>query len=429
MKVLHVTQGYYPAIGGTELLIQRVSEELVQQFGDEVTVFTTNCTSGEAFYSPALPRLPLGWEEIHGVRVRRFPVSSRISRFFRLPQALAYHLELPGNQHLRALAGGPIIPGLVKAIREHRADVIAASSFPLLHMFAALQAAQATNRPCVLHGGLHPQDAWGFERPMIYRAIRKATRYIANTEYEARYVIERGASPDRVIPIGVGVYPEPFERVSGVEAKARLGLEGKTVVGYIGQLGGHKGVDTLVKAIPLVWKVAPETRFLIAGAKVLFAGQLEMMIHQLPGPDQEKVKLCTNFAEDEKPWLYAALDVFAYPSGYESFGIAFLEAWACKKPVIGCRRGAIPWVVRAGQDGLLVEYQNESMLAEAITLLLANPGWASALGETGFQKVKARYDWPEIARRFREVYLGALNSFQMNGDSKPTETRHERLSV
>ena len=69
MKILHVTQGYAPAIGGTELLIQRVSEELVRQFGDEVTVFTTDCYSGEAFFTLSAPRLPVGWEERNGVRV------------------------------------------------------------------------------------------------------------------------------------------------------------------------------------------------------------------------------------------------------------------------------------------------------------------------------------------------------------------------
>jgi glycosyltransferase involved in cell wall biosynthesis len=86
--------------------------------------------------------------------------------------------------------------------------------------------------------------------------------------------------------------------------------------------------------------------------------------------------------------------------------------------VVGCRRGAIPWVVRAGRDGLLVEYQNEAMLAEAINLLLANPGWASALGEAGFQKVKQVYNWPAIARRFREVYLEAVHSSRTGEESQ-----------
>lgn len=408
MKILHITQGYDPAIGGTEWLVQRVSEELVQQFGDEVTVFTTNCFNGEGFFTPSAPRMSVGWDEINGVKVRRFPVSSRISQLLRFPQAVAYNLGLPGNQYLRAWASGPIIPGLMKAIREYPADVIMASSFPLLHMFTALQAARMSQRPCVFSGGLHPLDTWGFQRPMIYRAIQEAAHYIAYTEYEAQYVIDRGASPAGVTSIGVGVDVEPFESVSKIEAKSRLGLVGKPVVGFVGQLGAFKGVDTLVKAMPLVWSVFPEVYLLIAGARTLFSDQLEKMVNQLPEHDRKKVILRYNFSEEEKPWLFSAIDIFAYPSGYESFGIAFLEAWACGEPVIGCQRGAIPWVVHAGRDGLLVQFRKEKMLAEAILLLLENPTWAQVLGETGHQKVLARYRWPIIARRFRKVYTDVV---------------------
>lgn len=409
MKILHVTQGYFPAIGGTESLIQHLSEELVRQFGDEVTVFTTNCFNGEGFFSPQLPRLSTGWEEINGVKVRRFPVYSRISQTFRHhPQSIAYRLNLPFNEYLRAIGGGPIIPGLRRTIGEFPADIIAASSFPLLHMFAAVRSARETGRSCVLHGGLHPQDEWAFQRPMIYRAIEQSTCYVANTKFEANYVIQRGASPERVFVVGVGLDPEPFEQITNAQAKHRLGLEDKPVVGFIGQLGGHKGVDTLLRAMPLVWQIFPEVNLLIAGARTMFAEQLERHIRQWPSSYQQKLKLYYNFSNQEKPWLFAAVDVFTYPSGYESFGIAFLEAWAAGKPVIGCKRGAIPWVVDAGRDGLLVDYQNEQMLAEAIITLLKNPEWAKILGKAGHQKVLSRYTWPKIARSFREVYLKAL---------------------
>ena len=79
MKILHVVQGYYPAIGGTEWLIQRLSEELVRQFQDDVTVFTTDCLNGEGFFKPEAPRLKAGWEERRGVKIRRFPVQRRLA--------------------------------------------------------------------------------------------------------------------------------------------------------------------------------------------------------------------------------------------------------------------------------------------------------------------------------------------------------------
>src|SRR5580765_5389822 len=132
MRVLHVTQGYWPAMGGTELVIQRVSEELVSRFHDDVTVFTTDCYSGEAFFNRRLPRMPVGWEERHGVKIRRFHVESRVSGVVRRLQVPFWRYRLPGNESLRFLAQGPIIRGLRDDIAAHPSDVIAASSFPLM---------------------------------------------------------------------------------------------------------------------------------------------------------------------------------------------------------------------------------------------------------------------------------------------------------
>jgi glycosyltransferase involved in cell wall biosynthesis len=408
MRILHVTQGYAPAIGGTELLIQRVSEELVRQFGDEVTVFTTTCYNGEAFFTPSLPRLAAGWEDIAGVRVRRFPVWSRLSRLMRKPQAVAYRLRLPFNDRIRALAGGPIVPGLRAAIRDWPADVVAASSFPLLHMFAALRGAHGSRRPCVLHGGLHPHDRWGFDRPMIDRAIRDAEAYVANTRFEAEYVIRRGASPDRVFAVGVGVDPEIYDGITSAAAKSRAGFDASPLVGFIGQLAGHKGVDTLLRAMPDVWRAEPETNLLLAGGETLFTPDVHRIVRTWPDAWRRRTQVRTNFPQNDKPWLFAAVDVFAYPSGYESFGISFLEAWAAGKPVIGTRNGAIPTVIDQDVDGLLIDYQDAHALTRAILDLLRSPERGREMGAAGRAKVLARYTWPQIAREFRRVYGLAL---------------------
>ena len=408
MRILHVTQGYVPAIGGTELLIQRVSEELVQRYGDEVAVFTTDCYNGEAFFTPGSPRLPTGWTEINGVRVQRFSVRSDISRALRLPQAIAHGLRLPGNDRIGAWAGGPIIPGLRGAIARQPAEIIAASSFPLLHMFDALEGAHASGRPCVLHGALHPEDVSGFERPMIYRAIRAADAYIANTSFEADFVIRRGAAPERVHTIGVGVDLQSYEGITTDEAKWRIGFDRLPVVGFIAQLARHKGLATLLDAMPRVWQIEPEVNLLIAGGRTSFAGAVEQTIGGWPERYRRRVRYVPDFPNERKPWLFSAIDLLAYPSVYESFGIAYLEAWAAGKPVIGLRSGAVPAVIDDGVDGLLLDRQDDSMLADGILSLLQDRARARAMGEAGRAKVRARYTWPAIADRFRQVYSRVL---------------------
>jgi glycosyltransferase involved in cell wall biosynthesis len=407
MKILHITQGYHPSLGGTEWLFQRISEELISGYGDEITVFTTNCYNVEGFFNPAVKRFPTGWQEINGVSVRRFPVLSKLSRILWKPQQLAYLYRLPGNQYLRAWAHGPIVPGLGRAIREHPADVIVSSSFPLLHMFTALKAARATHRGVVFSGHLHPEDDWSTNRPMIYKAIREVDRYISLTQYEADFVISRGADPFHTHVVGVGVTPEPFMEIGSQAAKRRYGVKGGPVIGYIGQIAAQK-VAMLIEAMPSVWKRDPSAILLIAGSKTTYSTVMERIISRWPADYRKQTKVIYNFPEEEKAWLYNACDVFVYPSAWESFGIAYLEAWAAGKPVIGCRRGAVPWVINSGVDGLLVDYGDVDNLAGAILLLAENRELADNLGKAGRTKTLKRYTWKTIAGQFREVYTLAI---------------------
>ncbi|RPH83604.1 MAG: glycosyltransferase family 1 protein, partial [Desulfobacteraceae bacterium] len=265
-------------------------------------------------------------------------------------------------------------------------------------------AALETRRPCILVGCLHPADRWGFQRPMIYRAIRKADFYVANTEFEAHYVISKGAEAGKVAVIGAGVDLDFFMEISPREAKDRLGVKDQPLIGFIGQVAAAKGIHVLLKAMQEVWRVFPKAFLLIAGASTLFVETLEKMIGQLPGSQQKQIIRRYDFSPEDKPWLFAAIDLLAYPSGYESFGISFVEAWACKKPVIGGRRGAVASLTTGGRDSLLIKHQVYRDLAEAIILLLTNPDWAKRLGAAGFQKAADRYNWPEIARRYRALY-------------------------
>lgn len=410
MKILHVVHGYFPALGGSERLMQRVSENLVSRYGDQVTVYTANGYNTEAFVNPAAPLLPAGEETLNGVRIRRFAVFNRLGKVLFPVQRLAYQLKLPGNQYLRTWYGGPILPGLGRSIRAFDADVVAATAFPLLHMYTALHAGQRAGKPVVLHGALHPLYAWGFDRPMIYHAIRQADAYIANTTYERDYLIENWQVPaEKITVIGVGITPERFERASGIALRQQYGIGSDPLVAFIGQQGSNKGVDTLILAMKRVWAVFPRAFLLIAGATTHFTAQLQALVRDELGPAQQaRIVWIDNFDEADKPDLFAACDVFAYLSRYESFGIAFIEAWAAGKPVVGCNAGAVSSVIDDGIDGLLVPVDDPVSSAQALTRLLESDVLRQRLGQAGRDKVRRRYTWDVIMPRWRGVYERVL---------------------
>jgi glycosyltransferase involved in cell wall biosynthesis len=404
MKILHVVQGYPPAIGGTEEAFGHLCEELVKQFGDEVTVFTTNCYGGDAFTRFGLPLMKAGSEAINGVKVRRFRVMRWVSWLFKIPQYVTYKTKCRCSQYLRTLYQGPVIAGLGQAIRRSDADLVVASSFPLLHMYTALKAAKIADKPIVLVGGLHPEDMWSFDRPMIAKAMRAADACIAYTGYEAGKILAMGVAEKNIFTVGLGVDFQTNNKETQENFRCQLGLKDGPVVGYIGQISAHKGVDLLINAMHMVWLHYPETQLLIAGARRPFAEKVEEMIAKLPESQKKNIVLCYDFPDDGKASLYQALDIFVYPSRYESFGIAFLEAWNAHKPVIGLKVGAIPWVVDDEVNGLLVEGDIIESLANGITRLIDSPELAHRLAENGNHKVFAQYSWPAVARQFHEVY-------------------------
>jgi glycosyltransferase involved in cell wall biosynthesis len=410
MNVLHVVHGYPPAVGGTEFLFQRISEQLATQYGDHVTVLTTNAYNTGFFVDPGLPAIPPREnEEINGVKIRRFPVNNRIAPRIAVLQRRAFDNSWPFNDVLRTLYHGPISWPMFTAIRRARADVVVASAFPLLHMYYAAWSKRFNHVPLVFCGALHPGDRWSFDRPIIYRTIAACDIYIAYTSFERDFVIAKGVSPDKVRIASPGVDPDLFWAADGMALRRRFGWEDVPVVAFVGQQAAHKGIDTLYHAMRLVWRQLPEARLIVAGGRTIYSPRLDRILESFSPQERERIQHVPNFTEEEKPQIFAACDVFVSPSGHESFGITFVEAWAAGRPVIGCRSGAIPTVIDEWRDGLLVSYKDATQLAAAILELLTDSGLREQMGLRGREKVLAQYTWGVAVGRFRDAYEQAIS--------------------
>ena len=420
MKILHVVHGYPPSIGGSQWLTKNLSEQLVSRHGDQVTVFTTTAYNMELFWRTGEAAMPAGTEETNGVIVRRFPVFNHLGKVLMLLAHGAHRLRLPYNDWLRTTYNGPLIPNMTQTIATSGADVVFAMAFPHLHMYYALSGARRAGIPIVLMGAIHVADTWGYDRPMMYRAIRRADAYIALTTYERDHLTRHGISAAKIAVIGAGVDANAFVNADGVKVRERYGWGNAPVIALIAKQTYRKRFDILLGAMQKVWTVHPESRLLLAGARTAYSHQIQEIVDSLPPEQQAHVTLIDDFAEGEKPALLAACDVFVSPSGHESFGITFVEAWACGKPVIGARVGAIPSVIGEGSDGLLVPYGNPDALAEAILHLLSDPQLRTKMGQAGRRKVLENYTWSTIADRVRDVYVRAI--------ARRTEHRHSTHS-
>jgi D-inositol-3-phosphate glycosyltransferase len=107
--------------------------------------------------------------------------------------------------------------------------------------------------------------------------------------------------------------------------------------------------------------------------------------------------------QEELPLYYAAADVCAVPSRYESFGMVALEAMASGRPVVGFASRGLQQTVRHGRSGLLVPPGDVNGMAAAIGHVLSDDALARRMGIAARESVRG-FTWDEVVERSLAVY-------------------------
>ena len=415
IRLLQLVHGYPPAIGGVEIHTRDRSERLVADHGFHVTVLTTNQYTTAGFRDRKQPTMPRQHHEMqNGVHVQRFPVRAAAAPALRVASSIAYRVRAPGNDVLRTLYSGPISPGMMRATREARPDVICAASFPLNHMTYPFRLSEP-RPPIVLISAIHTNDDWGFDRPNLLRLVNQSYATVAHTDTEREWLIAHGADPERVRVMGVGIdrdelrpRPGAFRTAHGIPNDAYL-------VAYFGQLAEHKGIDVLVQTLPKLVARQPNAWLAVAGSRTPFANRLEQLSGELPGAVRERMRLLIDIDDQTKADLLGDCDVFASPSQVESFGFTTIEAWSLGKPVVVGDAPSQRSVVAEGTTGLIVSHGDQDQLADAL-MQLTNPEFRASLGRAGREVVRERYDRRKIVARYADLFRSAAAAGRTNSN-------------
>ncbi|MBK5282799.1 MAG: glycosyltransferase family 4 protein [Nitrospiraceae bacterium] len=256
----------------------------------------------------------------------------------------------------------------------------------------------------------HTATTWS-HREIYKRMLAQCDAVVANTEHEAEFIRERAAT--RVEVAGVGIHPELFECRSGIDIRARYSLGSGPVVGFVGKQIPAKGVTKLVEAMRRVWKWNHDVRLVIAGERDHVSDRMENLINGLSERERALIVRIDKFHERDKASIHDAFDVFALPSTEESFGIAYLEAWMCGKPVIGGRIGSTQCVIDEGVDGLLADPHDAEDIALRIMELLSDRDKRERMARNGRAKTLAHYTWDKVTDKVEALYRDLIAAREM----------------
>jgi phosphatidyl-myo-inositol dimannoside synthase len=258
----------------------------------------------------------------------------------------------------------------------------------------------------------HGVEVWT-PLPSVRRmALRMADLVLTPTRDTAKQVAaNQGVAEERIRVLPWAIDPDFLARVSQTKKRTLpAGFPEGRVILTVGRWSGterYKGVDTLIKVLPRLVGEFPDVQLVVAGG-----GGDENWLQRM-AEDQhvsQHVHFFRDLSYEDLAACYAACEIFAMPSRGEGFGLVYLEAMACAKPVIGGNHGGAPEVIEDGRTGFLVKYGDTDELTSSLGTLLADPGLARRMGSQGRDRVFRDFHFDTFAKSFKHILTELCDS-------------------
>ncbi len=262
------------------------------------------------------------------------------------------------------------------------------------------------------HHGYTNED---FRSPIYNRldrwSLRAAARIVTMNRPFERQLARSGIRGERITVLHNAVRqisdgPVPVDAATRQRRRTELGIAPEErIILCIGRLSKEKGQLDLVAAIDRVrqMRAAEPVRLILAGDGPARPQIIEAIRTMGLG---RQVTVAGHIPDIAR--YYQAADLVVIPSLSEGSPNVLLEAMAAGIPVIATPVGGIPEIVTHEETALLVPPQNPVAMAEAIDLLLSNPGTAINLARQARAKVETDYTPEARARSLIEIYAGLL---------------------
>jgi len=183
------------------------------------------------------------------------------------------------------------------------------------------------------------------------------------------------------------------------------------VITYVGRLDVRKGIQSLIKAIPVVLKKNPEVKFRFIGGDGNAPGNsggmkqyILFVLHEYA----QNLEFVGYIHRDKIPSYISDTGIFVMPSIWENYPYVCMEAMSAGKAIIASKNGGMKEMLSNVNGGILIDPLKPKEIARAILLLLQNPKVRVEMGNNNRQKIQA---WPQdIIRKVEEYYSATISN-------------------
>jgi glycosyltransferase involved in cell wall biosynthesis len=383
MKIGFLITYFYPKTGGAENNCYYLAKELAKKH--EVHVFCSGAKDSE--------------EIIDNIRVHRCKEQFRFRYYF------AFY------------------PSLIKKMLKEELDILHVHGFGFIQHDIAIKRYRnkypGARIFCTPHGpfmALNKYNLFGgifkaLYLPIIKKSLKQYDYVVeVNPSQKTWLINDYNFKQKQIKFIPNGITPETFNKTNEKYKKQiikKYNLGDKFVVSYLGRIQKYKGIWQFIDILPKLIKNNPKIVFLAIGRD---GGDLERLKEMVKKSNlEDNVVFVGEVSEKEKLILLDISEIFIFPSEWEAFGIATLEAMARKNAVVATTTEGSLYLINEKENGLLFNWGDEKGFFNKMMQLLKSPKLMRNMQSNNFVKAK-KFLWPEIAKELEKVYFSAISS-------------------
>lgn len=392
MKIAYFTDTYLPNVDGVVTCLLNYRKELERR-GHEVYVFTPGSKKDKAenkdgnvhyFTSATFKPYP-------DYRVSLFPFPSAVKRVKEIrPDIIHSH--------------GIATTGLAAINCAHELKVPAIASFH-------------TMVPEATHYLTKNEGMQKLLEDVAWRYLRWYYGFFETVLVPSKYVAEilkaKGITNTMILPSGIDV--KVFEKGDGDAVRKKHSLGKKKVILHVGRLVKEKNLDLLINEAHSIINKQPNARFLIVGKGPSEEDYRDAV--RMKGLDEYFI-FAGFVGGRELPDYYAAADVLAFPSKFDTQGLVVLESLACGTPAVVPKNSAAEEIVEEGKNGYT--FSEPVDFREKILLAMDRKG---EMSESARERA-ALYDKAGMAAKLEELYRAKVEANSGRKDAKKDGKRN-----
>jgi len=251
---------------------------------------------------------------------------------------------------------------------------------------------------------VHGSDVLGSEGPQNLRWLERKSRRLdcmlfCSEAFRREVLPGESSLNQRSVVVLNGI------ELDGLTVRSDAASSVNSIV-CVAHLREHKGQDVLLRAFHQIAEEFPGLTLHFVGAGP-YAPVLESLTRELNL--NGRVRYLGNLPRPEALREIASARIFCLPSRREPFGLVLLEAMAFGVPVVATRVGGIPEIIRSGVDGLLVEPNSPSQLAETLRRILRDPSLSQKLVREAKVRVESHFGVARFFSDYRQMFQNLIN--------------------